>query len=78
MPQFSALEALAMARSLRPEVPIIIISDEIDLSLIVSLIKEGASDYISKTELVRLVPEIERVLQDKPHLYDERRRIAKA
>jgi len=65
MPQFSALEALAMARSLRPEVPIIIISDEIDLSLIVSLIKEGASDYISKTELVRLVPEIERVLQDK-------------
>ena len=40
MPRFSAPEALALAKELRPNVPFIIVSGEIDLNLAVSLMKE--------------------------------------
>lgn len=64
MPQFSAPAALALAKELRPDVPFIIVSGEIDLNLAVSLMKEGAEDYIQKRELPRLVPTIERELRE--------------
>jgi PAS domain S-box-containing protein len=65
MPQFSGPAALALALELRPDVPFIIVSGEIDINLAVSLIQAGARDYVQKTELVRLVPVIERVLHDR-------------
>jgi len=64
MPQLSGPEALKLALELRPNVPFIIVSGEIDLNLAVSLIKGGAADYVHKDELVRLVPVIERVLDE--------------
>src|SRR5688572_24961000 len=64
MPYFSAPAALALAKELRPDLPFIIVSGEIDLNLSVSLMKEGAHDYIQKRELPRLVPAIERVLRE--------------
>src|SRR6266511_3484844 len=64
MPCFSAPAALALAKALRPDVPFIIVSDEINLNLAVSLMRGGAQDYIPKGELVRLVPAIERELRD--------------
>jgi PAS domain S-box-containing protein len=67
MPRFSAPAALALARELRPEIPLIIVSGEIDLNLAVSLMKGGAQDYIQKSELARVVPAIERELNDADH-----------
>ena len=64
MPQFSAPAALALATELRPDVPFIIVSAEIDLSLAVSLMKAGARDYVQKNELPRLAPAIARALGD--------------
>ncbi len=64
MPEFSAPEALAIAKALRPDVPFIIVSGEIDLNLAVSLIKRGAQDYVRKSELIRLGPVIERELRE--------------
>ncbi len=64
MPRFSAPAALALAKELRPDLPFIIVSGEIDLNLAVSLMKEGAQDYIQKRELPRLVPTIERELRE--------------
>ncbi|MFZ6030960.1 MAG: PAS domain S-box protein [Chloroflexota bacterium] len=64
MPCFSAPQALALARQLRPEIPLVIVSGEIDLNLAVSLMKSGAQDYIQKHELARVVPAIERELND--------------
>jgi PAS domain S-box-containing protein len=61
---FSGLAALALARELRPDVPFIVVSGELDLNLAVSLIKRGAQDYIPKDELGRLVPVIERALRE--------------
>jgi PAS domain S-box-containing protein len=65
MPQFSGPDALALTLELRPDVPFIIVSGEIDINLAVALIQAGAADYVQKTELVRLVPVIQRVLLDQ-------------
>jgi diguanylate cyclase (GGDEF)-like protein/PAS domain S-box-containing protein len=62
MPNFSAPEALTLAKERDPDLPFIIVSGEIDLHLAVSLFKEGANDYVHKQELPRLVPTIEREL----------------
>ncbi len=64
MPHFNAPEALNLATQFRPLVPFIIVSGEIDLNLAVSLMRNGAKDYITKTELSRLVPAIERELHE--------------
>jgi len=60
MPNFDAPAALAIAKELRPDVPFIIVSGEIDLNLAVALIRLGAQDYVQKSELIRLGPVIER------------------
>ena len=64
MPKFNAPAALAIAKELRPEVPFIIVSGEIDLNLAVALIKSGAQGYVQTSELIRLGPVIERELRD--------------
>ncbi len=65
MPRFSGPAALNIKLELSPDVPFIIVSGEIDLNLAVGLIKGGAVDYVQKTELVRLIPVIERLLHDE-------------
>jgi CheY-like chemotaxis protein len=65
MPQFSAIEALALGRKLCSHVPVIIVSGETNPELAVSLRNAGAADYISKTELDKLVPAIEKALRDE-------------
>jgi DNA-binding NtrC family response regulator len=50
MPHFSAPAALALAKAIRPYVPFIVVSDELDLNLAMSLMKGGAQDYIPKQE----------------------------
>jgi formate hydrogenlyase transcriptional activator len=64
MPHFSAPAALVLAKKLCPDLPFIIVSIEIDLKLAVSLMKEGARDYIQKRELPLLVPVIRRELDE--------------
>jgi PAS domain S-box-containing protein len=73
MPQFSAPEALAIAKQMCPDVPFIIISGEIDLNLAVSLMKGGAQDYIQKHEIARVVPAIERELFESEVQRDRQR-----
>lgn len=65
MPQFSGSAALALALELRPDVPFVIVSGEIEVNLAVSLMQAGAQDYVQKTELVRLVPVIRRALLER-------------
>jgi PAS domain S-box-containing protein len=65
MPQFSGPAALALTLELSPDVPFIIVSGEIDINIAVALMHSGARDYVQKTELVRLVPVVQRVLHDR-------------
>lgn len=64
MPGFSAPAALALARQIRPNSAFIVVSGEIDLNLAVSLVKEGAQDYVQKRELDRAVPAIQAALRE--------------
>jgi PAS domain S-box-containing protein len=65
LPQFSGPAALALTLELRPDVPFVIVSGEIDINVAVALMQAGARDYVQKMELVRLVPVIHRVLLDR-------------
>jgi len=62
MPNFDAVHALDLAKELRPDIPFIIVSGEIDLNLAVTLMKAGAKDFVQKRELMRILPVIEREL----------------
>ena len=62
MSQFDAPHALDLAKELCPDTPFIIVSGEIDLNLAVSLMKAGAKDFVQKSEILRIVPVIQREL----------------
>jgi two-component system cell cycle sensor histidine kinase/response regulator CckA len=64
MPHFSAPEALVLLREGGFTTPFIIISGVISAELAVSLMRSGAHDWVSKNDLSRLVPAVERELQE--------------
>ena len=64
MPNFSALDALAVVAEFAIDLPFIIVSGTIGEEVAVSAMRAGAHDYIIKGNLVRLVPAIERELRD--------------
>ncbi len=62
MPHFNGLEALAMLRQKGLDLPFILMSGTVGEDVAVSAMKMGASDYLMKGNLTRLVPSIEREL----------------
>lgn len=64
MPLFSAPDALAVVLEMRPNIPVIIVSGEIDIDLAVFLMRSGACDYVRKEDLARLPLAIERGLRE--------------
>lgn len=64
LPQFSARKALAVLRDADEYIPFVLVSGCIGEESAVALMKEGASDFVMKDKLARLVPAIERELQD--------------
>jgi two-component system cell cycle sensor histidine kinase/response regulator CckA len=54
MPQFTAHDALKIARDARPSTPVIVVTGSLDEETAADYIKEGASDYVLKTHLTRL------------------------
>ncbi|HEV8263838.1 MAG TPA: response regulator [Gemmatimonadales bacterium] len=64
MPQFSGGEALALLRARGLDVPFIFVSGTISEAAAVATMREGASDYLSKDNLARFVPVIERELRE--------------
>lgn len=71
MPGFNGLNALAILRHHDPDLPAILVSGEIGEEIAVAAMKAGASDYVMKGNLARLVPAIERELREAA---DRRRR----
>jgi PAS domain-containing protein len=64
MPNFSGLEALAMARTKRPQVPFLFVSGTIGEDAAIEALKNGASDYVLKHRLMRLIPAVDRALRE--------------
>ncbi len=64
MPHFSGLAALHLVRQSGLDLPFIIVSGKVGEAAAVEAMRAGAQDYITKDNLARLVPAIERELRD--------------
>lgn len=64
MPQFSGPRALAVILESDIDVPVVVISGQIGEEYAVTALRGGAHDVVSKSRLTRLVPAIERELQE--------------
>jgi signal transduction histidine kinase len=64
LPKLDGVAALAMARTIRPEVPVIIISGAIGEEMAVELMRQGATDCVLKDRLERLAPSVRRALKE--------------
>ena len=62
LPRFSGLEALAVFRETKMDIPFIFVSGTIGEETAVAAMKAGASDYVMKQNLARLAPVLEREL----------------
>jgi PAS domain S-box-containing protein len=71
LPQFNAMQALHLLQELKLDIPFIVVTGSIE-EVAIECMKQGASDYLLKDRLGRLVPAVERALQQKK-LRDEKR-----
>ena len=76
LPQFSGLSALAIASAEAPEIPFIFVSGTIGEERAIDALRQGAVDYVLKSNLMRLGPAVRRAL-DEAALRLERRKAEK-
>lgn len=77
MPGFSGREALLIAREKRPEIPFLFVSGTIGEDTAVEALKNGATDYVLKHRLMRLIPAVDRALREVDE-HNERERAEEA
>jgi PAS domain S-box-containing protein len=73
LPSFDGLSALRLATELRPDVPFIFVSGTLGEEVAIEAMKIGATDYVLKTRLSRLVPSVERALRETKERAERRR-----
>ncbi len=64
LPHFSAPEALQLLKSMPHDIPFIMMSGAVSEETAVAAMRAGAHDYVSKENLARLAPAIERELAE--------------
>jgi len=64
LPTFDGLAALQIARELFPDVPFILVSGTMGEELAIESLHNGATDYVLKERLSRLVPAVRRAMQE--------------
>ena len=73
VPGFDGATALSLARTLHPDVPFLFVSDTQGEEFAIDMMQHGATDYISKQRLGRLVPSIKRTLRELDERLERRR-----
>ncbi|OWY69277.1 hybrid sensor histidine kinase/response regulator [cyanobacterium TDX16] len=64
LPGFDGISALVMARQLCPDVPFIFVTATMGEEVAIETLKGGATDYVLKQRLERLIPAVERSLRE--------------
>jgi signal transduction histidine kinase len=64
LPSFDGISALKIAVEKRPEVPFIFVSGTLDEEIAIEALKIGASDYVFKTRLSRILPAVQRAQRE--------------
>ena len=73
MPKFDGMAALALARDEAPDVPFIFVSGTIGEEYAIRALKNGATDYVIKNNLVRLPAAVERAVAEAKARRERRR-----
>lgn len=72
LPGFNGLEALEIARASYPGLPFIFVSATLGEEVAIETLKNGATDYVVKRRLTRLVPSIVRALREVQERLDRK------
>jgi len=72
VPGFDGMAALEMVRAFDPHVPLIFVSGSMGEDLAVEALRNGATDYVLKENLTRLLPTIHRALEEARDRRDRR------
>jgi PAS domain S-box-containing protein len=64
IPGFDGREALSLAREKCPETPFMFVSGTIGEDTAIEALKNGATDYVLKHRLMRLIPAVDRALRE--------------
>jgi DNA-binding NtrC family response regulator len=70
LPQFDGFSALEIAQEKCPDVPFLFVTGSLGEELIIETLKRGATDYVLKHRLAKLVPAVQRAMREA----DERRK----
>ncbi len=70
LPQFDGFSALAIAKEKCPDVPFLFVTGSLGEEMIIETLRRGATDYVLKHRLSKLVPAVERAMREA----EERRR----
>jgi signal transduction histidine kinase len=73
LPAFDGISALKLAAQKRPEVPFIFVSGTLGEEVAIEALTIGATDYVLKTRLSRLVPSVVRALREATERTDRKR-----
>ena len=64
LPDFDGITALRLAQELCPDIPFIFLSGALGEELAIDTLKSGATDYVLKQRMQRLVPAVRRALRE--------------
>lgn len=64
LPAFDGMSALAMVRETLPDLPFVFVSGKLGEEAAIESLKSGATDYVLKNRLSRLVPAVKRALTE--------------
>lgn len=73
LPDFDGSAALALTRQKCPDTPFIFVSGKLGEEVAIDTLKQGATDYVLKQRLDRLVPAVERALEEAAERKKHRR-----
>ena len=73
IPGFDGMAALALARQHCPDVPFLFVSATIGEELAIDAMHQGATDYVLKQRLGRLVPSVQRALRELDNRAERKR-----
>lgn len=73
LPQFDGVTALEILKNKTPDTPLIFVSGKIGDEFAVDVLKKGATDYVFKNNLTKLVPAIKRALKECSELLERKK-----
>jgi signal transduction histidine kinase len=73
LPDFDGFTALTLAQERFPDIPFIFVTGTLGEEVVIEMLKSGATDYVLKTRLSRLVPAVQRALREASDRAERRR-----